>query len=414
MRSSHVPTILACAVLAAALLPAQGTAPKGGPPGGTTGGNTGSTNTGTLPGVPTRGNTPGNTLPNSTNNPDAISRGTFFYGKVAMSDGSTPPSQIVIERVCGGSVRPQAYTDSHGNFSFQSGQTQDMIPDATVSRSSNAGLNPTGSNTSSQSNTTFSNCDLRASLPGFRSDVISLAGRHSLDDPNVGTIFLHRLANVEGLTTSATSSLASKDAHKAFDKGLEAVKKSKIDEAQADFLKATELYPRYAAAWFELGRVYEQREHIAEARDAYAKSIAADSKYVNPYEHLYVLSIKENNWEDVAATTERIMRLNPYDFPMAVYYNAVANLQLKKLDIAEKSAREALAMQTKGDSAAQNPKINYVLGVILIQKEDYKGAADCLKTYLKSDGITDKDRVTKMLADIEKQVEAKADVKPEP
>ena len=61
-------------------------------------------------------------------------------------------------------------------------------------------------------------------------------------------------------------------------------KKPSVDEAQADFQKATEIYPRYAYAWFELGRIYEQREHIAEAREAYSKSIAADSKFVNPYE----------------------------------------------------------------------------------------------------------------------------------
>jgi tetratricopeptide (TPR) repeat protein len=144
-----------------------------------------------------------------------------------------------------------------------------------------------------QSNAAPFACDLRASLPGYRSDLISMSSRRNLDDPNVGTIFLHRLANVEGLTTSATAALAPKDAKKAFEKGLDAAKKAKVDEAQADFRKAAELYPRYAYAWFELGRVYEQREHIADARDAYNKSIAADSKFVNPYERLYLLSLKE-------------------------------------------------------------------------------------------------------------------------
>jgi tetratricopeptide (TPR) repeat protein len=412
MRIPRVFVILAGTAFAAILVNAQGGAPKPGAPstGGSTGGTGGTGTTGgpTSPGVPTRGTIPG-TTPNSntTTSPDALSRGPFLYGKVVMPDGTTPPSQVVIERVCGsGAARPQTYADSHGNFSFQVGQTQDMLPDATVSRST-----PTPGTNSSQSNTfNLSNCELRASLPGYRSDVVSLAGRRSLDDGNVGTIFLHRLANVEGLTTSATSALAPKDARKAFEKGLDAVKKSKVDEAQADFQKATELYPRYASAWFELGRAYEYRERIQEARDAFSKAIAADSKYVNPYEHLYVLAMKEQKWEDVATITDQVMRLNPYEFPLSVYYNAVANLQLGKLDVAEKSVREAASME----SAGKNPKISYVLGLIQIQKQDYKGAAESLRTYLKSDAINDRERVKKMLADIEKQVEAKADVKPEP
>jgi tetratricopeptide (TPR) repeat protein len=408
MRIPRVFVILAGTAFAAILVNAQG-APKPGAP--STGGSTGSTGTTggpTSTGVPTRGTLPG-TTPNSntTSNPDALSRGTFLYGKVVMPDGTAPPSQVVIERVCGsGAARPQTYADSHGNFSFQVGQTQEILPDATVSRST-----PTPGTNSSQSNTfNLSNCELRASLPGYRSDVVSLAGRRSLDDGNVGTIFLHRLANVEGLTTSATSALAPKDARKAFEKGLDAVKKSKVDEAQADFQKATELYPRYASAWFELGRAYEYRERIPEARDAFSKAIAADSKYVNPYEHLYVLAMKEQKWEDVATITDQVMRLNPYEFPLSVYYNAVANLQLGKFDAAEKSAREAASME----SASKNPKISYVLGLIQIQKQDYKGAAEYLRTYLKSDAINDRERVKKMLSDIEKQMEAKADVKPEP
>jgi tetratricopeptide (TPR) repeat protein len=409
MRIPRVPAILAGTALAAILMNAQGGGPKPVTPstGGSTGG-TGTTGGLNSTGVPTRGTLPG-TTPNSntTTSPDALSRGAFLYGKVVMPDGTTPPNQVVIERICvGGNARPQTYADSHGNFSFQIGQTQDMLPDATVSRGS-----PTPGTTNNSQSSTFnlSNCDLRASLAGYRSDVVSLAGRRSMDDGNVGTIFLHRLGNVEGLTTSATSALAPKDARKAFEKGLEAVKKSKVDEAQADFQKATELYPRYASAWFELGRAYEHREHLTEARDAFAKAIAADSKYVNPYEHLYVIAMKEQKWEDVASITQQVMRLNPYEFPLSVYYNAVANLQLGKFDVAEKSAREAASME----SATKNPKINYILGVILIQKQDYKGAAEYLRTYLKSDDLNDRERVKKLLADIEKQVEAKADVKPE-
>jgi hypothetical protein len=65
-------------------------------------------------------------------------------------------------------------------------------------------------------------CEIRAALPGFRSDLVNLIGRRSFDNPDVGTIVLHRLGNVEGTTISVTSLRAPKDARKAFEKGTEA------------------------------------------------------------------------------------------------------------------------------------------------------------------------------------------------
>jgi tetratricopeptide (TPR) repeat protein len=345
------------------------------------------------------------TTPGGSSNPMVNSGGAYFFGRVAMQDGTAPPVLVLLERVCNGVPRAQAYTDSNGSFSFQVGLTQDMPPDSTGDRA------PSGTeSTSAKTSTLAYACDLRASLAGYRSDVVSLSSRRNVDDPNVGTITLHSLAKAQGLTTSATSELAPKDARKAFDKGLEAVKKSKADEAQMDFMKATELYPRYAAAWLELGRIYEQRHDLFLARNAYSKAIAADSKFVNPYERLYLLSVKERKWAETAATTDRVMRLNPYDFPEAVYYNAVANLELGRLDAAEKSAREAVAMGT----AARNPKVYYVLAVTLANKQDAKGAAEYLRTYLQSDRVTDRDRVTRLLADIEKQEAARAALKLKP
>ena len=66
---------------------------------------------------------------------------------------------------------------------------------------------------------------------------------------------MHRLGQVEGLTISATSAMAPKDAQKAYEKGREKASKEKWDEAQQLFNKAVEIYPSYAVAWFDLGRV---------------------------------------------------------------------------------------------------------------------------------------------------------------
>ena len=126
-------------------------------------------------------------------------------------------------------------------------------------------------------------CEIRAVLPGFRSEVVSLASRRSMDNPDVGTIILHRMGHVEGRIISGTSLNAPKDAKKAFEKGQDLVKKKKFDEAAKSFQKAVDLYPKYAAAWFELGRLQEAQNQPDEARKSYEQSTAADPRFISPH-----------------------------------------------------------------------------------------------------------------------------------
>jgi Flp pilus assembly protein TadD len=390
---------------------------KGGAPATPTAPTTGGTSRPTT-GVGTSPNPSTNTNPNSNtpqpNGQSQIQRPIFLSGHVVLNDGTPVTEPLVIERVCGTRTYREGYTDSRGYFSIQLGQNQAVMADAStdtlfsnpLGRSNSNGGGPFGGGNSDLSQTAMMGCDLRAVMNGYRSDTISLADRRYMDNPEVGALVLHNMTNVKGLTTSATTALAPKDARKSYEKAIEALKHSKPDEAQKELSKAVELYPKFAAAWFELGRVYERRDHIAEARDAYGKAIAADSNFVNPYERVYMLAAKDAQWQDVADTTDRVLRLNPYDFPGAYYMSAVANYQLKHFDVAEKNAREAT--QLKGVQA--EPRANYVLGVILANKGDFAAAAESLRAYLKLDpNGSDKDRVVKMLADVERAGQAKAE-----
>ena len=124
--------------------------------------------------------------------------------------GGPPPEPATMELLCGGNARPQGYTDSKGRFSFQLGQNADVMADASYSPGfGGPGAGPMTQNPNANVRPRDLNgCELRASLAGFRSDSVSLATRRSLDDPDVGTIILHRMANVEGLTVSATSAMS--------------------------------------------------------------------------------------------------------------------------------------------------------------------------------------------------------------
>ena len=375
--------------------------------GSTTGGTTGAGTTGTgTPATTTRPGTTGTTgnSPFNTGFPSDAPRPILLTGKVVLDDGTAPPTGILIERICaGGRPHAEGYTDSKGHFTITLGQEVGVMADASEApnRGELGGSNPlTGGVRESQLTT----CELRASFAGYRSDQVSLAGKRYMGESEVGAIILHRMQNVEGLTVSATSALAPKDARKAYEKGLEAVKKNKPDDAQKEFEKAVEGYPRYAVAWFELGRVYEQRDHADKAREAYKQSLTADSKYINPYERIYMLDARDQKWPEVAENTEKVLRLNPYDFPSAYYFNGLANLQLRKLDPAEKSMREAVKL----DKRHENPRGNYILGIILANKQDYTGAAECLRAYLKDvPSGNDADRARQQLAELEKIAQAK-------
>jgi tetratricopeptide (TPR) repeat protein len=301
----------------------------------------------------------------------------FLTGRVILQDGSPPPQPALIERICAGHAHPEGYTDSKGAFSIRLGQASDVTPDAseTPDRNTATARNPTGGIKDSE----LVNCDLKIVLNGYRSELVSLTNHKYVDNPDMGTVVLHAQSKAEGLTLSATTALAPKDATKAYQRGLEALKKNKMDDAEKEFEKAVDIYPRFAEAWFQLGLVHERLAHMEEARYAYAQSIAADSKLIHPYERLYLLGFKEAKWREVAGNSDRVLRLDPIDYPAAYYYNAIANLQLSNLAVAEKSARQSVALDTRGE----NPQGMYVLGVILARKKDYSGAAENLRAYLK-------------------------------
>ena len=371
--------------------PPATTTPPGGAPGATT-------TPGRNPGITTPGRT---TSPNDQINrfPEQQARPIFLSGKVMLDDGMPPPDSVVIERVCNGNPRAEAYTDSKGRFSFQLGQNQGVLQDASMSSAGGGGFGGfgneggagggnrvdtgsfggmSGGSRNGISERDLMGCEIRAALPGFRSDVVNLGGRRAFDNPDLGTIILHRLGNVEGVTISATSLNAPKDAKKSYEKGRDLLKKKKTTEAEKELEKAVQLYPKYAVAWYELGRIRESRNEVESARKAYGEALAADAKFVKPYHQLAGLSLKEQNWQDLADTTGRLIKLDPVDYADAYFYNSVANYYLKNFDAAEKSVREAQKLDTRN----QMPKTNQLLGVILAEKQDFAGAAENIKKYL--------------------------------
>ena len=223
-------------------------------------------------------------------------------------------------------------------------------------------------------------CSLQPVLPGFTSNSVELAQKlTSFGTSDVGTMVLHRSAQVQGLTISVTTAQAPAKAKKEFDKGRELEQKGKWDAAIESFRRATEEYPNYAIAWLEMGRVQAQKNDIAAARESFRRASAADSKFVTPYHELARLAEMQQQWQEMVNESDQLLNLNAVDFPQDWLSNAVGNFHLQNIDAAEKSSRRGLEVDTRH----QAPRLEYVLALILAQKQDYKAALEHIHNYLR-------------------------------
>jgi Tfp pilus assembly protein PilF len=342
----------------------------------------------------------------------------YLTGRVAIDDGSALPGPVTIERVCNGATHTEGYTDMKGTFGIQFGNEAGVFQDATdaPSRSSMSGVGPgmgggsggaLGSSGGGSSmgaggsqDRMLMNCELRAKLPGFRSQSIMLAGRRPMDDPDLGTILMHRDAPGEGgSTVSATTLNAPKAARKAFDKGQELLKKNKPADAREEFEKAVQIDQAYAAAWCELGKLQAEFGDADMARGSFRVAMKSDPKFVNPYLELSMLSLNDKKWQETADLTDQVLKLDPFDYPQAYLFNAAAKYNMHEVDAAEKSIKEADRLDTRH----QYPEVAHLYGAVLQYKKDYAGAVLQYRAYLKmAPNADDAPTVRKQLETLDK------------
>jgi len=395
---------IAIFAVAVFLLPPAFSQVKGGttttPAGGDAGSGTGTTSA--TPSITT------NPQPATPNTSQSMPLPVPISGRVMLDDGGPPPESVVIERVCNGVSRAEGYTDQKGYFSIDLGMEQGVMQDASTSgrlfndlgtRVPGQSQLSSGLGGGARSDERYMNCDLRANLPGYRSQVVSLANRRAMDSPDVGTIFLHRLGHAEGRIISAISLAAPKDARRAFEKGSDLARKNKLDDAMKSYRKAVDVYPKYAAAWFELGKLQAAKGQADAAHQSFDAAVEADPKYLNPYLELSRLALRAKNWRELADVTGHAVKLDPFDYPQQFLFNSVANYNLRNMEAAEKSARDA----EKLDTEHRYPQVSHLLGVMLAQRQDYTGAAGEMRDYLKfAPGAQDAATVRGQLDQLEK------------
>jgi len=363
--------------------------------------------------------TPSSRTPPQTRPPQEQVRPIFVSGRVVMEDGNAPPEPVAIERVCNsGAPRREGYTDARGYFSLQLGSGRGVLPDASTSGFADefddmtaAGLRT--NSTSGRANSgapPLMGCELRASLGGHISTVISLHNRQALDNPDVGTLMLYPTSRAPGTSVSLADLRAPKSAKKEMEKAQK-LERENPAEAEAHLRKAVELYPQYATAWFQLGLLHERAGRLDEARAAYAQSISADERFVRPYIQLAGVASLQQKWQESADMSAKAVALNPFAFPHAHLINAMANYHLQNLEAAEASARKVRLLDTE----QRLPVAHLLLGTLLLRKNEYAEAAEGFRAFLKAAPQSpDAPAIRIQLQEIEKKLSAEAGVRTKP
>ena len=320
----------------------------------------------------------------ATNNSPANAQQTVFYvGKVLLDTGIAPATPVPIVRICNGTSRRETYTAGDGSFSFLVGDRfRDVTPDASDdtrtfgadSQFSRGAIVPTNSNSPMSA---VSACELRAELPGYTSTSIRLDP--SMNNSSVGIIMLHsRIKKAEGMVTVASLEVPVK-ARKEFEKGSEQVEKGNLVDAEKSLRKAIDEYPKFAEAWTRLGDLEQRRKNTEAAKQDYLEAMNSDPNFPLPYLRMALIEAQASSWEQTRKLTERTISLDPVDFPLAYYYNAVAEYNLKNVPKAESSALRAEAL----DKQHLEPRIELLLASIYVSKDAYSAAADHYRAYIK-------------------------------
>ena len=231
---------------------------------------------------------------------------------------------------------------------------------------------------------------------------IGLAGYRTMEATLTegATVTLKRIGEHEGTTVSVVSAKASKDARKAYERGLAAASQKKYEAAAKAFEAAVAAYPQYAQAWSDLGVVQAALNRPEDARASWEHAVQSDPQYLKPYARLAQLAIAEGRNEDALEITRRGLEFNPVQFPAIYFYNAAAQFNLKHYDEAEKSALETIAHDHQRDI----PMVESLLGSILAAQGHLDTAIDHLHKYLElAPHAADAAAIRERIADLERR-----------
>lgn len=325
----------------------------------------------------------------------AQSASLSITGRVIEQDGTPPRELVQVNLICNGRIRQQILTAADGTFAMDLDSTNDeawldpglggsadgaMEGTAKVNRGSRSG-NLDEVPSMGRGRVTLAGCEVRvAPQPGLAAEAISLRTRGSLDNPDIGTIVLHRLSDSAATLVSVTSLSAPKKAKEAFDKGNAALTAEKPNVAKAikELTKAVKEYPGYSEAWDLLARANLAQGNAEEGRRCFQQAIDAEPKYLSPYLGIAQVAVHEGNWAEVRVWSSKVLELHS-SHPQALYWNGMGNYYSGAFTEAAKSLEALYA-------AGYHERFPFgllQLGVIHANQGQIQAAATELSLYLR-------------------------------
>jgi Tfp pilus assembly protein PilF len=282
----------------------------------------------------------------------------ILQGKVTMSDGSPPPFQASIERICsdaqGGTPGP--LTNKKGEWIWR------LEIDAFASRS----------------------CYFRASHQGYTSTITDASNLNTTSHATTLTIPTLVLvpSSPDPYAIRITDDNIPGKARGNVSKAMKALDTRNYAEAAQELQAAVAAAPKFAEGWHALGVIDETLLKPEEAREAYNHAIEANPKSLTTYVTLTRTCLKLKDWMCAVNTANTLIKLDTKKIYVEIYlHRAVAQYQLNDLSGAEQSVQEAL----RTDSGHKRPRAEYVLGRILEAKGDVAGAREHFARYLELD-----------------------------
>ena len=227
---------------------------------------------------------------------------------------------------------------------------------------------------------TFSQPTLQS---GLTSDPLSIITVVNSEGEPIATneykCFLPPLNALQAATVGIADLQVPAKPRQEYEDGCSALRNKKMADAEKHLRKAIQQYAKYSAAWVLLGQVLEAQQKMDEAREACSKPLAVSANYLPAFLCLTVISARSKKWDDVLTYSVRVLELDPTANAAAYAYNATANLNLRHLSEAEKSALKAAQI----DNNHSEPRVYFLLAQIYAAKRDRPNEVAQLREYLK-------------------------------
>jgi tetratricopeptide (TPR) repeat protein len=130
-----------------------------------------------------------------------------------------------------------------------------------------------------------------------------------------------------------------------------------------------------------LGQLQARQHSFVDAQESFRQAVTSDSSLATGYVDFALVAAQQQNWQAVAEMTDTLVQRFPDSSPVYWFLNSAAYYNLGNMKEAENSITRALRL----DPQHQLPQAEYLYGLVLGNKKDYKSAAEHINSYLLRD-----------------------------